>query len=58
MNEYIQKAKEIFTTALGQLLIVLAAALTFALGQINEKVDQVQQQVTGSAEEVIESINE
>lgn len=58
MNEYLEKAKEIVTTALGQLLLVLAAALTFALAQINEKVDQVQSELTGDAESVIESLNE
>lgn len=58
MNEYLEKAKEIVTTALGQLLLVLAAALTFALAQINEKVDQVQSELTGDAEAVIESLNE
>ena len=56
MNEYFQKAKEIVTTALGQLLLVLSGLLAFALSQVNEKVDEVQAGLTGQAESVIERI--
>lgn len=57
MNEYLARAKEIVTTAIGQLLILASAAGAAGLAHINEKADEAQALAESTSAEIREMVN-